>query len=69
MSEAMELKILNIYLGLCTFSFSFITEKTRKRQCRWLVILYGCDMNWKECKSLIYRDLKQIGGVIYGIDY
>lgn len=28
-SEAMELEILNIYLWLCTFSFSFITEKTR----------------------------------------
>ena len=30
-SEAMELKILNIYLGLCTFSFSFITEKIREK--------------------------------------
>ena len=62
-SKIMEFKILNIYLALCTFSFFFYNKKKQgKRRCRWLVILYGCDMNWKECKSLIYRDLKQIGG-------
>ena len=31
MSKAMEFKVLNIYLGLCSFSFSFLTEKTREK--------------------------------------